>query len=65
MDVMKIEFMNFTGWGIENSPTEKEGLVGPGARKGGSESAMCICSPESQPYPRLHQEKRWPTSLWR
>lgn len=24
MDVMKIEFINFTGWGIENSPTEKD-----------------------------------------
>jgi len=35
-----------------------EGLGGTGGREAQNEPPMCVCSPESQPHPGLHQEKR-------
>ena len=40
--------------GIESSPR----LGGTGGQKAGHEPPMCAHSPEGQPYPGLHQEKR-------
>ena len=41
---------------IECSPAEKD-LGGTGGWQAGREPAMYPCSPESQPYPGLHQKK--------
>ena len=35
----------------------REGLRGPAMWKAGHEPANCTCSPESQQYPRLHQNR--------
>ena len=40
----------------EISAAEK-GLQGPDGQNAGHEPAMCICRPEVQPYPWLHQKR--------
>lgn len=64
IDLMQIKFNNFTHWKIENSSAEKDLWVLVHERVDLSQQSICICSPESQPHPELHQKKMWPTSLW-
>ena len=46
------------GWRVAREQPWGEGLGGTGGWEAQHEVAICICSPESQLYPGLHQEKR-------